>query len=206
MKKIIYLFFVLILLSVAGFNIGYCEGETSNVADKTIITDTDDLEEIYRRLEVPTFKYMHDVDPDESFDTQKLTWSPYPLLKLGSTVYFKSVTIPPGYYLLTPREQDGGLYMLFKDAGKVRFIIPIYKKEMVPRNFYEENLEKPKLTISQTIHVKTLDFIGKHFKNSMRKPEPKSYLEMSDLSNNFVSLILYWGNYKYYIVVRTIPL
>lgn len=204
MKKIFQI--LLILLVAVNLNPEACFSDEIASANKTIITDTDDLEEIYRRLEVPTFKYVHDVDPDESFDTQRLTWSPYPLLKLGSTIYFKSVVIPPGYYLLTPREQDGGLYLLFKDAGKVRYIVPIYKKEIVPRNFYEENLEKPKLTISQVIHVKTLDFVGKHFKSSMRKPEPKSYLEMSDLSNNFVSIILYWGDYKYYIVVRTTQL
>ena len=205
MKNIIILTLIL-LLSLSVSLAQDSQYSNQNTSDKTFVTNTDNLEEIYRQLEVPKFKYIHDVDPDESFDIQNKTWSPYPLLKLGSTVYFKNITIPPGYYLLTTREHDGGLYMLFKDSGKVRYIVPIYKKEIVPRNFYEENLEKPKLTISQKIHVKTLEFVGNHVKSSMRKPEQKSFLEMSDLNNNFVSLILYWGNYKYYIVFRTIQL
>lgn len=175
-------------------------------ASKTFISDTEDLEQIYRESEVPTFKYVHDVDPGESFETQQSTWSPYPLLKLASPIYFKTVIIQPGYYLLTPREQDGGWYMLFKEAGKVRYIVPIYKKEMVSMDFYKENIPKPKMTISQKMHLGMLNFVGNHVKSSQRKPEAQNYLEVSDLNDNFVSIVLYWGNYKYYIVVRTIQL
>lgn len=189
----------------AGNNPNASAADTQNT-NSSFITNTDDLEEIYRELPMPTLQYIHDVDPGESFDMQNNTWSPYPLFKLAAPLYFKTITILPGYYLLTPREQDGRWYMLFKEAGKVRYAIPIYNREMVPMNFYNDNLEKKKYTISQKWHIKLLDFVGNNVKSSKRKPEAQNYLEISDLNNNFISIVLYWGNYKYYIVVRTIAL
>mgnify|MGYP005797613035 FL=1 len=66
-----------------------------------------DYQQVYRDLEVPTLKYVHNIDPGEYYDTQNSTWSPYPLFRLTATLYFKSITIEPGYYLLTPREHKG---------------------------------------------------------------------------------------------------
>lgn len=209
MKKILFLILFLLCVSLnvnAEDKVQPAAPQPQEETSKTFITDTEDLEQIYRESEVPKFSYVHDIDPGESFDTQSSTWSPYPLLKLASPIYFKTVAIPAGYYLLTPRMQDGGWYMLFKEAGKVKYTVPIYKKEMVPMGFYDANVAKPKLTITQKIHLGTLNFIGNHVKSSQRKPEPQNYLEISDLNNNFVSIVLYWGNYKYYIVVRTIQL
>ena len=103
-------------------------------------TDTTDVEEMYRKMPVPNFKYVHNIDPGEYQDTIYSTWSPYPLFRLTAPLFFKSVTIEPGYYLLTPREHDGNWYILFKEAGKIKYIVPCYKKEMVPMDFYKNNL------------------------------------------------------------------
>ena len=168
--------------------------------------DNIDIEKMYRDMPVPEFKYVHNIDPDEYQDTMYSTWSPYPLFRLTAPLYFKSVAIQPGYYLLTPREHEGKWYILFKEAGKVKYIVPCYKKEMVPMNFYQNNLPQIKMTTPQKIREKALKFVGKHFDSSKRKPIPDTYLDATDLDNNFISLIVYWGNYRYYFVLRSIQL
>ena len=172
----------------------------SSFADET------NYEQLYRELEPANFSYVHDIDPGEMYDTENTSWSPYPLFRLTSPLYFKKTTIEPGYYLLTPREHKGNWYILFKEAGKVKYIIPAYNREMVPFGFYDENLPKAKLTPSQKFHVKFFDFVGKHVKSSQRQPALNTYLETTDLDKNFISIILYWGNYRYYMILRTIQL
>lgn len=165
-----------------------------------------DYQQVYRDLEVPTLKFVHDMDPGEYYDMQNSTWSPYPLFRLTSPIYFKTITVEPGYYLLTPREHKGNWYMLFKEAGKVKYIIPVYDREIVPVTFYDDNLPQAKLTPSQKIHLKMLDVVGKAVPSAKRKPAPKTYLETTDLDNNFVSIVIYWGDYRYYTIFRTIQL
>ena len=160
-------------------------------------TEEIDIEQMYRDMPVPDFKYVHDIDPGEYQDTMYSTWSPYPLFRLTAPLFFKTVKIDPGYYLLTPREHNGAWYILFKEAGKVKYIVPCYKKEMVPLDFYKNNLPQIKMTKIQIIREKFLNLVGKHIKSSKRKPIPDTYLEASDLDNNFISIIVYWGNYRY---------
>lgn len=165
-----------------------------------------DIEQMYRDLPVPEFKYIHDIDPDEYQDTRYTTWSPYPLFRLITPLYFKNITVQPGYYLLTPREHEGAWFMLFKEAGRVKYIIPCYKREIVPFGFYKNNLPQIKLTTPQKIREKTLEFIGKHFDSAKRHAVNETFLEADDLDNNFISIIVYWGNYRYYMVLRSISL
>lgn len=179
--------------------------DTQEIAEDEYTEDID-IEQMYRDMPVPEFKYIHNVDPGEYQDTMYSTWSPYPLFRLTAPLYFKTVAIAPGYYLLTPREHKGAWYILFKEAGKVKYIVPCYKKEMVPLNFYQNNLPQIKMTKPQLIREKALKFIGKTFKTAKRKPIPDTYLEATDLDNNFISIIVYWGNYRYYMVLRTIQL
>ncbi|MBE7712418.1 MAG: hypothetical protein E7Z87_01595 [Cyanobacteria bacterium SIG26] len=169
-------------------------------------TEEIDIEEMYRVMPVPDFKYVHNIDPGEYQDTMHSTWSPYPLFRLTAPLFFKTVRIDPGYYLLTPREHEGNWYILFKEAGKVKYIVPCYKKEVVPYDFYKNNLPQIKMTKTQLIREKALKFIGKKFDSAKRKPIPDTYLQAEDLDNNFISLIVYWGNYRYYFVLRTVQL
>ena len=170
-----------------------------------IAEDAEDIPEIYRNLEVPDFRYVHDLDPEEYIDTKNSSWSPYSLFRLTAPLYFKTITIPPGYYLLTPRQHAGNWYMLFKEAGKVKYIVPIYDKKIVPVDFYRDNLPKEKTTWSQRQHLRLLRFVSKR-KSSKRPDLPKTYLEAEDLDDNFIVIILYWGDYKYYMVLRSVPL
>ena len=128
-----------------------------------------DYEQIYRELEKPDFSYVHNIDPGEMYDIQHTSWSPYPLFRLTSPLYFKDITIEPGYYLLTPRQHKGNWYILFKEQGQVKYIIPAYNREIVPMGFYDENLPKQKLTPSQKFQIKFFDFVGKYVRSSWKK-------------------------------------
>ena len=110
------------------------------ISEDEYIDEDIDVEQMYRDMPVPEFRYVHNIDPGEYQDTRNTTWSPYPLFRLTAPLFFKSVAIQPGYYLLTPREHEGAWYMLFKEAGRIKYIVPCYKREMVPYNFYKNNL------------------------------------------------------------------
>ena len=169
------------------------------------IKPTKNYAAIYNGLEKATHAYMHNIDPDQYYDMKDATWAPYPLLRLNSYIYFKDISIEPGYYLLTPREHKDKWYLLFKQNGKVMHIIPIYDRAITPEGFYEKHLPKPKLTKAQEIHMGVLSFLGK-FNNTKRKDPVKSYMEINDLENHFVSIIIYYGNHKYSTIFRTIKL
>ena len=161
--------------------------------------------EIYNSLEMATFSYLHNIDPDEFYDVKNAAWSIYPLLRLNSAIYFKDRVIEPGYYLLTPREHKGKWYILFKQNGKVVHIIPVYDRDYTPESFYDQHIPKPKLTKTQKMHMKILKTVGKK-KRSMRKEPVKSYLEVNDLDNYFISIVIYYGGHKYSTLFRTIRL
>lgn len=166
---------------------------------------TKNYAEIYNSLEVPTFSYQHNIDPEQYYDMKDTTWSVYPLLRLMSPIYFKNITIEPGYYLLTPREHKGDWFMLFKQNGQVKHIIPIYERDYTPEMFYDEHIPKPKLTTAQKVHMGFLDFIG-NFKSTKRKAPIQTYLEVNDLENYFVSIVIYYGSHKYSTIFRTVKL
>ena len=51
-----------------------------------------DYQKIYEDLQPPDFSYIHSIDPDQYYDMQHYAWSPYPLFRLNSEVYFKNQT------------------------------------------------------------------------------------------------------------------
>ena len=180
-------------------------GNNEIIIPPTRTKATKDYTQIYNDLEVPTFSYLHDIDPDQYYDMKDTAWSVYPLFRLNSPLYFKNITIEPGYYLLTPREHNGEWFMLFKQNGVVKHIIPVYERDYTPETFYNDHIPKPKYTTAQKIHMGFLDFIG-NFKSTKRKTPVQSYLEVNDLENYFVSIIIYYGSHKYSTIFRTIRL
>lgn len=184
-------------------NPSYSENEV--IIPPTRTKATKDYAQIYNDLDVPAFSYLHDIDPDQYYDMKDTSWSVYPLFRLNSPLYFKNITIEPGYYLLTPREHNGDWFMLFKQNGAVKHIIPVYERDYTPETFYNDHIPKPKYTTAQKIHMGFLDFIG-NFKSTKRKTPVQSYLEVNDLENYFVSIIIYYGSHKYSTIFRTIRL
>ncbi len=181
------------------------EYTTGDSPEAEEVKPSKDYAGIYNSLEPAKHRYMHNIDPDQYCDMKDATWAPYPLLRLNSYIYFKESSIEPGYYLLTPREHKGKWYMLFKQNGKVSHIIPVYERDITPEGFYEKHIPKPKLTKAQEIHMGVLSFLGK-FNSTKRKDPIKSYMEINDLENHFVSIIIYYGNHKYSTIFRTIRL
>ncbi len=162
-----------------------------------------EYEQIYRDLEVPTFKFIHDVDPDQYYDLKDTAWSPYPLMRLNSPIYFKSITIMPGYYLLTPRQYKGDWFILFKEAGKVKYIIPVFEKNFTDPMYYHNNLPELDMKKSQRWMIRFLNGLGKYIKKSKRKPPIKTNLELTDLDNKFLLIEVYYGSMRYKTIFRT---
>lgn len=155
---------------------------------------------------MPEFAYLHGVDPMHFFENKDASYSVYPLLRLSTALYFKSITIKPGYYDLTPREYQGKDYVLFKQNGLVVHILPVYKKDIVPIDFYKKHLPKEKKPVTAKIGDAFHRFVGKHFKKAKRKPLAKTYLEVNDVADNFVILVVYYDEFRYYLLVRTVKM
>jgi len=163
----------------------------------------EEYQQIYRDLEVPTFRFHHDIDPDQYYDLKDAAWAPYPLMRLNSPIYFKSITIMPGYYLLTPRQYKGDWYLLFKEGGKVKYIIPIFEKNYTQVGYYETHLRETDMRKDQRWMVRFLDGVGRTFKRSKRKPAIKTNLALTDLDNNFLLIEIYYGTKRYKTIFRT---
>ncbi len=165
-------------------------------------SDIKNYDEIYTELQEADFEYIFGIDPNQADEYTKYMRSPYPLFRSGVNLIFKSKIIPPGYYLLTPREKNGKTYVLFKENGKVSYTIPVYKEDIVLEDFYEDKIPKPKLTKAQEIRKKTVDFIGKKFgKSTQRTPLPNAYIEFND-AGIYWDMVLYYGNKKYYLLFK----
>lgn len=161
-----------------------------------------DYEQAYRDMNVPTFSFVHGIDPDQYYDMKDSTWSPYPLLRLNSPLYFKTITIPQGYYLLTPRKYKEDWFILFKEAGVVKYTIPVFDRAFTPEFYYRDNLKEPDMSRSARWQIKFLNAWGKIIRKSKRKPAIQCNIELTDLDNNFLLLELYYGPHKYSTIMR----
>ena len=178
------------------------EATTSDAPAAAKTYSQDDYEKAYRDMQVPTFSYVHGVDPDQYYDMKDTMWSPYPLMRLNSPIYFKTITVEPGYYLLTPREYKGSWYVLFKEAGAVKYTIPVMAKDYTPEFYYKDNLPELDMKKSQRWQIKFLNAWGKYVRKSKRKPAITSNIELTDLDNNFLLIELYYGPHKYSMIFR----
>lgn len=173
----------------------------SAAAIKTYATEYDSLYEAAQPFHT---KLYNDIDPYEDEDMIRYAWSPYPLFRTSAFLYFKDYKIEPGYYSLTPRNLSGKDYVLFKQGGKVQFIIPVAKKEPTPMNFYEANTPK----IRQTKWQKFASGVRKKFydtaKDSMRSTPPSSLVNV-EADSKYIVLILYYGKDKYTVLFRRTP-
>ncbi len=159
-------------------------------------------DEIYETLEEADFEYIFGLDPYQADEYTKYMYAPYPLFRTGVNLVFKSKKIPPGYYLLTPREKNGKTWILFKENGKISFVVPAYKEETVLETFYEEKFPHPKPSLYQKVRDKTMGFIGtKWGHKNQRTPIPKAYIEFND-AGIYWDMILYYGNKKYYLLFK----
>ena len=86
-----------------------------------------DYDAAYKKFKPVNVEFIHEEDPDEYYDTQKLHFSPYPLIRLTQPLYYLDKKIEPGFYLMTPREYNGERCVLFKQGGKIKYVVPIFE-------------------------------------------------------------------------------
>ena len=102
-----------------------------------------DYQKAFDDLQDVQVQFIHDEDPDEYYDTQKIYFSPYPLIRLTQTLYVRKIVIQPGFYLLTPREYGGKKCVLFKQGGKIKYVVPIFEyKTVIPELEYQKPPKK----------------------------------------------------------------
>ena len=159
---------------------------------------------LYKEAKPADFELVHNIDPYQNEDYQKYAWSPFPLFRLSSDVHFKGQSIPAGYYILTPRTMNGNDYVFFKEAGKVKYIIPVVKKDLVPIDFYHNNIPEPKYTKWQKFKKNTSEGFYKVFRNSSKKaPPPSSYITTEIVEGGYYAIILHYGESKYFLVFKS---
>ena len=186
MKNFCLLFFTFLFLSV-----------TSAFAEIDWI-------ELYDNSKPFESKLMNNIDPFQDQDTVNYAYTPYPLFRTSVYLYYKNMRIDSGYYQLTPRKMNGNYYILFKTNGRVKFIIPVVKREVVSSSFYRKYMPNPKLTMGQTIAKNWKNFWGKIFKGSGKQPPPKSFVQM-DIHDTCYVLRLYYKDHCYYTVYKKVP-
>ena len=183
MKRLIYIFTVLILLSSCAF----C---------------ADDYLKLYEEAQPYGSKFFNDIDPWQDEDSLKYAWSPYPLFRSSEPLYFKNYfKIEPGYYLLTPRELDNKYYVLFKQNGKVRFIVPVVQVKLTPVNFYPQNTPHKKPTFWGKVGQKLADVANGVCRDNKRQKPPSSLLKMENKTPFYV-MHFYYGERCYIMVFK----
>lgn len=160
-----------------------------------------DFSTLYSQTPMSTVKLMHDIDPYQDEEYHKYAWSPYPLFRTCTDLYFKDISIPAGYYLLTARNFKGVDYVLFKACGKVVYIVPVAKKTETPLDFYTHEVPRPKQTKMQKLKSRVKDaFLGSR-KDSKRMPPPKSFIDIAD-DGVYILVRYYYGNDCYWLVFK----
>ncbi len=164
----------------------------------------EDLDALYNAAEPFQSKLYNDIDPYEDEDTIRYSWSPYPLFRTSAELYFKDIKIEPGYYLLTPRKLGDKYYVLFKQNGKVQFIIPIAKKEATPLNFYNANIPEVKKTLWQKFASKVRKTFYDTAKDSGRSTPPSSLVDVN-VEVKYIIINFYYGDTKYVLLFKRSP-
>ena len=145
-----------------------------------------DYAKIFSDLPNIKVEYIESEDPDEYYDVKDYYFSPYPLLRLTRPMYVCDLTIQPGFYLLTPREYNGHKVILFKDNGKVKYVVPVYEYEHV---IVEQEYTKPKKKWYQIRDRYT--FQAPYYEQKM-----KVYDAYSDSRYTIIDLYYRSGRYK----------
>ena len=161
-----------------------------------------DYEILYAQAQEADFKFMHNIDPYQDEDNFKYAWSPYLLFRTSSTFVFKSSIIPAGYYLLTPRQHNGKNWILFKQQGKVQYIIPVLRTEVVPPDFYKTHIPKVKKGVWKKLGDGICQVFYTVFKSSKKQNPPQSYIEVYRYEGQLYLMKYYYGQTVYITLFR----
>lgn len=183
MKRLISLFSIFVLLCSFAFS-------------------ADDYLKLYEEAQPYNSRFFNDVDPWQDEDSLKYAWSPYPLFRSSEPLYFKNFfKIDPGYYLLTPRTIEKKDYVLFKQNGKVKFIVPAVKVTNTPVGFYPQNTPHKKPTFWGKVGQKLADAANGVCKDNKRQKPPQSLMKMENRAPFYI-LHFYYGEHCYILVFK----
>lgn len=164
---------------------------------------------IYEDMPILDFMYESGVDPEESGDYEDFIISPYVLVRLPVMLQNKKKVLYPGYYLVKPEKRDGYRFVIFKQKGRVRAIVPIYKKYRVnPLEVFPEP-EEPKHSWYVAPFVKIWDAAKWPFKKLLkrRKPlkPPRAKAEFEYIEDgNFYDMKLYIEDSLYKMLFKLV--
>lgn len=167
-------------------------------------SEADEFIRKYENAQLADFELVQNLDPYQVEDYYKYAWSPYPLFRTSIDLYFKSIHIQPGYYILTPRTIKDKDYVFFKQNGKVIHIIPVADKDFVTELFYQEVMPEPKRNLFGKIYVKTRRNFYRIFRKGKKQDPPNSYIEASTIDNMFFRIDVYYGTTCYSLFFKKI--
>ena len=175
------------------------------LANATFASEADKFIQKYENAQLADFELVHNLDPYQVEEYYRYAWAPYPLFRSSIDLYFKSIHIEPGYYILTPRVVKDRQYVFFKQSGKVVYIIPVCDTNMVSPAFYKDRLPEPKRNVFGKIYVKSRRTFYKVFRKGKKQEPPKSYVEASTIDNEFYRIDLYFGAECYTMYLKKTP-
>ena len=163
-----------------------------------------DYLKLYEKTNKVDFSFYNNIDPYQDEDNFRYASSPYPLFRTSTDLYFKDITVPHGYYILTPRHYKNRDIVLFKTAGKVSYIIPAITKEVVPVGFYEKNIPKVKKTKWQKFHDGFFEKMNNMFKSSRKVTPPSAFITAERYEHKYLLVKLYYAEDVYVMLFSLI--
>lgn len=190
MKKILLLIIICIACSIQAVH-----------AD---IKETIDYNEVYNNLYPLDIYFDARVDPLQDAEYLGYMESPYTLFRTSLILYFKKITLDPGYYLLTPRKFSNYDFVMFKENGKITAFIPVYEKVKIdPKVVYKEP-PKPKAKLYKRPFIAIGKAFVKVFGRFKRPPKPyRSKIETKITDNGQYFLVwFYQEDYLYKMIFK----
>lgn len=160
-------------------------------------------DEIYYNLAVPQITFENDVDPYEAEDNSQFHVSPYPLMRISSTLVFKEVKIPADYYLISPRKVNDSYYVLFKQGGKVKYVVPTYETESVlPLTTYPQPEKKKKQWWDYPLTPLKWGLGIAMGKDDPPPRTPQTMVKTYDLDSRYYAIDLYYNDRVYKTIFK----
>jgi len=166
-----------------------------------------DYDLIYDNLPVINVKYYVNEDPDEINDYRKYI-TPYPLLRTSLVLKCKNQKIRPGYYLLTPKNEKGLDFVMFKQQGKIIALIPVYEKSLIVPQLTYKKPPAPKVSMVAFPFVKlkkiTKGTLKTIFKPVLKPPDlPETKMKASYVNGGkYFEIWLYVDKYLYKMLLK----
>ncbi len=162
-------------------------------------------DEIYFNLPASDISFENNIDPYEAEDNSKFQISPYPLLRTSAPLVFKNNNIQAGYYLVSPKQYEGKNYLLFKQQGRIKHIIPVYETStIVPLTVYPNAAPpKPKKKVPDYPLWPFKKFFGIVMGANDPPPEiPQSLIKTYDLDSRYFEIDLYYNDKLYKTIYK----